>query len=91
MLTSFYGNLRTANGKASSLGEYETTAGDYRVLFDAPDEIHKITARDLQAVAERYLQTSGRTVIIAEPDESQDDSDEDEDDGQDGPLSGVLH
>jgi predicted Zn-dependent peptidase len=61
------------------------------VLFDAPDEIHKITARDLQAVAERYLQTSGRTVIIAEPDESQDDSDEDEDDGQDGPLSGVLH
>lgn len=91
LLTSFYGNLRTANGKASSLGEYETTAGDYRVLFDAPDEIHKITARDLQAVAERYLQTSGRTVIIAEPDESQADSDEDEDDGQDGPLSGVLH
>ena len=91
-LTGFYGGLRTANGKASSLGEYETTGGDYRMLFAIPEVIRRVTAADLQVVARRYLHPEQRTVIIAEPDERSaamaDEEDEDEDDAGDDDGAG---
>lgn len=67
LLTEFYSGLRTANGKAAQLGEYETTAGDYRALFAVPDALRKVTAADLKSVAERYLVDDRRTVLIARP------------------------
>jgi len=67
LLTEFYSGLRTAHGKAAQLGEYETTAGDYRALFAVPDNLRAITAADLKEVARRYLVTERRTVLIARP------------------------
>ena len=88
-LTGFYGGLRTAHGKASSLGEYETTGGDYRLLFDVPEVIRKVTAADLQVVARRYLHPEQRTVIIAEPDEHSAALAEEEDDDEEGDDDGA--
>lgn len=83
-LTGFYGGLRTAHGKAASLGEYETTGGDYRMLFAVPEILRRVTAADMQRVAQRYLSPDQRTVIIAEPDGQHDfDEDGDEDDDAD--------
>ena len=92
-LTGFYGGMRTANGKASSLGEYETTGGDYRLLFAIPEVIRRVTAADLQVVARRYLHPQQRTVIIAEPDERSqamaDGADDDDAAGDDDGAGGA--
>ena len=81
MLTSFYLSLKTAHGKASSLGESQTTLGDYRELWRVPQILRSITVADLHAVAQRYLRPELRTVVIAEP--SGEASDEDEAEGDD--------
>jgi zinc protease len=83
MLTSFYLSLKTAHGKAASLGEAHTTLGDYRELWRVPSILRSITAEDLHGVAQRYLATERRTVVIAEPSgEAPDgDAEEGDDDG----------
>lgn len=83
MLTSFYLSLKTAHGKASSLGESQTTLGDYRELWRVPQILRAITVADLHAVAQRYLRPEQRTIVIAEPsgelsDEGDGEGDEDE-------------
>ena len=86
LLTGFYSGLRTAAGKATSLGEYETTVGDYTELFSLPEALRSATADELREVARRYLAKTQRTIIIAEPDGSagseggSDDGDEVHDD-----------
>jgi predicted Zn-dependent peptidase len=93
-LTGFYSGLRTAHGKASSLGEYETTAADYRLLFAVPEVLRSVTAADLRAVAAKYLQPQQRTVIIAEPDGQAPPDDEGEDeelDIEEGVGGAVVH
>jgi zinc protease len=67
LLTEFYGGMRTSHGKAAQLGEYETTAGDYRTLFAVPDALRAIKASDMQDIARRYLLPERRTVLIARP------------------------
>lgn len=67
MLTDFFTGLRTAHGKAASLGEYETTAGDYRALFHVPAALREITSTELSRIARRYLEPTRRTVLIARP------------------------
>ena len=68
LLTEFYGGMRTAHGKAAQLGEFDTVAGDYRALFDAPSQIRAVTAAELQAVARKYLLPERRTLLIVRPD-----------------------
>ena len=66
-LTRFYLELRTAHGRAENLGHYETTGGDYRLLFEVAEATQKVTREDLLAVAQRYLRREQRTVLTAEP------------------------
>lgn len=82
MLTGFYSGLRTAHGKASTLGEYEITAGDYRALFAVPEAVRRVTCEELREVARKYLDPRQRTVIIATPDGSAPEG-EDEGDADD--------
>jgi zinc protease len=67
LLTEFYGGMRTVHGKAAQLGEYETTAGDYRLLSAVPDALRAIRASDLREIARRYFVPERRTVLIARP------------------------
>jgi zinc protease len=65
--TSFWGNFKTMDGKAQALGFYETTAGDYRKLFDEVKSYRAVTVDDVKRIAETYYAPRNRTVIIATP------------------------
>jgi len=54
-------------GLASQLAFYHVNYGDWRVLFTAIDEIDKVTAEDVQRVAQQYLNKSTRTVAYIVP------------------------
>ncbi|MFN3198254.1 MAG: M16 family metallopeptidase [Bradymonadia bacterium] len=62
--TRFYLQLRTAQQKANGLGFWETTAGDFTGLFTAGERYQKVTAAEVQALAQRIFRPEGRTVII---------------------------
>lgn len=63
-LVEFYHSMETIDGKANTLGTYELFFGDYKKLFNAPDEYEKVTIDDIKRVAEKYLKKSNRTVGI---------------------------
>ncbi len=64
MLMQFYHRMETINGKANNLGTYELFFGDYKKLFNAPEEYKKVTADDIKTVAAKYFQKSNRTVGV---------------------------
>src|SRR5690606_26738501 len=63
-LMEFYSQLETINGKSNNIGTYEVFFGDYRKMFNAPDEYARITAEDVKRVANEYFKKSNRTVGI---------------------------
>ncbi len=67
LLADFYREMKTINGKASALGDYEVLFGDFRKLFTAADEYQKVTKQDLQRVARQYLTETNRTVATLIP------------------------
>jgi zinc protease len=67
LLASFYRQLKTIDGKAHALGNYELFLGDYRKLFSAAAEYEKVTAADIQRVARQYFKEANRTVAVLMP------------------------
>lgn len=63
-LMDFYSNIETIDGKSGVVGNYEVFFGDYKNLFDAPDEYNKVTVDDVKRVANLYFKKSNRTVGI---------------------------
>lgn len=63
-LVGFYRNQETINGKAQQLGNYEVFFGDYKKMFDAPEQYRKLNVADIQRVAAKYLIKSQRTVGV---------------------------
>ena len=63
-LMEFYHTMETINGKANTIGTYELFFGDYKKLFSAPKDFAKVTAEDIQRVAEKYFTKKNRTVGI---------------------------
>ncbi len=68
---NFYRQMKTINGRANSLGQYEIFFGDYRKLFSAADEFAKVTKDDLRRVAARYFTEKNRTVATLIPQKEQ--------------------
>jgi zinc protease len=64
LLTRFWRELRPQAGKAEALGHYQTTAGDYRHLFEVGTLLEKVGEAEVTGVL-RYLVPSQRTVVIA--------------------------
>ena len=60
----FYGQIETINGKSNNLGTYELFFGDYKKMFEAPDNFNKVTVADVQRVANTYFKKSNRTVGV---------------------------
>ncbi|MBN1361836.1 MAG: insulinase family protein [Sedimentisphaerales bacterium] len=58
--------LDSNSGLASQLTFYEVLTGDWRNLFRQLDRIDKVTAEDIQRVANRYFTTSNQTVGVIE-------------------------
>lgn len=63
-LMEFYGQIETINGKSNNLGTYELFFGDYKEMFEAPENFDKVTIADVQNVANKYFKKSNRTVGV---------------------------
>lgn len=59
--------LETADGKASTIGFYETVLGRPNAAFERLDALHRVTASDVRRVARRYLIESSRTLVLVRP------------------------
>jgi zinc protease len=59
--------LETADGKASTIGFYETVLGDPCAAFTRLAKMARITQSDLLRAARRYLVNSQRSVILVRP------------------------
>jgi predicted Zn-dependent peptidase len=55
--------LDSNSGLASELASYSAQYGDWRKLFTELDEYNRVTADDVQRVAQKYLLESTRTVV----------------------------
>lgn len=69
-LMEFYHTLETINGKANSLGTYEVFFGDYKKMFEAPENYKKVTVEDIKRVAAQYFTERNRTVGYLLPEKS---------------------
>src|SRR5262249_23700321 len=69
LLADFYRRMKTIDGKAYELGNYEVFFGDYRKLFTAADSYNKVQKEDLQRVAKKYFSDNNRTVATLVPDQ----------------------
>ncbi|MGM0575039.1 MAG: M16 family metallopeptidase [Myxococcota bacterium] len=63
----FLRGLAGTGNRARSLGDAETTAGDFRWLFRHVEALREVTADDVLRVARRVLPRSNRTVLIGRP------------------------
>jgi zinc protease len=71
ILANFYRQMKTINGRANAIGQYEVFFGDYHKLFNAADEYAKVTAADVQRVARQYLTEKNRTVATLIPEKQE--------------------
>jgi predicted Zn-dependent peptidase len=56
--------LDSNSGLASLLTSFHVAFGDWRKLFTALDDVNKVTAADVQRVAQKYFVPEGRTVAV---------------------------
>lgn len=63
-LMEFYQNMETINGRSNSVGNYELFFGDYKKLYEAPENYNKVTVEDIKRVAKTYLNEDNRTFGI---------------------------
>ena len=61
---SLLAGLETADGKASTIGFYETVLGDPAAAFTRLASMSRINASDVLRVARRYLVKEARSVIL---------------------------
>jgi zinc protease len=62
------GSLETAEGKASTLGFYETVLGRPSAAFERLDALRRLSTSDLLRAARRFLVPSARSVILVRAD-----------------------
>ncbi len=55
--------------RAHRLGHFHTTVGDYRALFELRSAQDRVTAEDVRRVAEVYLASRDRRLLLAHPDD----------------------
>jgi zinc protease len=67
VLVEMYGKLGAIGGQAELLGNYALFFGDYRKLFSAGNDIGKVTAAQVQDVAQRFFSRDNRTVATLIP------------------------
>ncbi|HEY2404886.1 MAG TPA: pitrilysin family protein [Polyangiaceae bacterium] len=65
---SFLAGLETVDGKASTLGFFDTVLGRPGLGFERLEATRRLTASDLLRVARRYLLARQRSTILVRPD-----------------------
>lgn len=74
--TDFWSSLTDVDGKAEAFGHYETTLGDFRRLGAIAERLSAVTPDDVARVIRSYLVVMRRTIVIAEPESSDDEPEE---------------
>jgi zinc protease len=64
---SLVGGLDTVDGKASTIGFYDTVLGRPAAAFERLDMTLALTTSDLLRVARRYLRRESRSVVLVHP------------------------
>ncbi|HEX2574437.1 MAG TPA: pitrilysin family protein [Polyangia bacterium] len=59
--------LRHPEGKARSIGHWETTVGDFRGLFQVADRVRAVAAEDVRRVVATHFAPERCNVVVAEP------------------------
>jgi predicted Zn-dependent peptidase len=67
-------SLDSNDGLARQLAYYQVLTGDWRNLFHSLDQIEKVTAEDIQRVANEYFISTNRTIGLIETTSPQDKS-----------------
>jgi predicted Zn-dependent peptidase len=67
LLADHYRQLKTINGKAQALGNYEVFFNGYKGLFDAPGKYAEVTADQVKRAALEYFKERNRTVATLVP------------------------
>jgi zinc protease len=62
------GGLDTADGKASTIGFYETVLGRPAAAFERLDAMRRLGPSDLLRAARRYFTESARSVVLVRAD-----------------------
>ncbi|GAC1624152.1 MAG: pitrilysin family protein [Candidatus Acidiferrum sp.] len=70
-LSEFYHQIRTINGRANTIGNYEVFFGDYKKLFDAAKNYSAVTKEDVQRVTKAYFGANNRTVATLIPEKEE--------------------
>lgn len=66
-LTDFFQGLRSCHQKATAIGQYHATWGDFEELFEIENKIQHFNKAYLHEVASRYLNDLSFSVVIAKP------------------------
>ncbi len=67
VMMEFMESLTTIDGKAQALAINEILFGDYRHLYSDLEKYDQVKAKDIQKVAEKYLQGQKRVTGVLEP------------------------
>lgn len=66
-VADFWRSLRTIDGKAGAVGQFEVFHGDYTKLFSSADRYEAVTAEQIRNVAAKVYRKANRTVGIVVP------------------------
>jgi predicted Zn-dependent peptidase len=64
---NFINGLQSSLARAISIGQYAVYYGDPNIINTRIDKVAAVTKADVQRVANKYLQTTNRTVVITIP------------------------
>jgi len=70
MLTDFWSDLTTVDGKGESLGHHELVCGDFRELMAFPETVASIDAEEIRATCAALLGPDRKCTVVANPDDS---------------------
>ena len=74
--TDFWSALVDVDGRAEALGHYETALGDFRKVNTIAERLAAVTVEDVARVVRTYLRPEHRTIVIATPEDGDEDDDE---------------
>ncbi|MBA3913790.1 MAG: insulinase family protein [Acidobacteriales bacterium] len=70
MRSDWYAQLESPISRASALAHAALIYGDPNYAFEVPDELAKVTPKEVQAYAAKYLVKNNRTVIVRTPEQA---------------------